>query len=76
MELIDEGEFDWQSEEKKERKIKQLCIITIKKLQKEAEEISMFIIDLKLVNIKKAMNLKDKWSPIRYIQEIFLLFYI
>lgn len=22
MELIDEGEFDWQSEEKKERKIK------------------------------------------------------
>lgn len=31
MELIDEGEFDWQSEEKKERKIKQLCIITIKK---------------------------------------------
>lgn len=36
----------------------------------------MFIIDLKLVNIKKAMNLKDKWSPIRYIQEIFLLFYI
>lgn len=43
MELIDEGEFDWQSEEKKERKIKQLCIITIKKKAIERSRRNIYI---------------------------------